>query len=449
MNWLTATECYLESLEKLKNLRNYLNPFSRRGFISGLIGATISYFATPPADAAIPIANFSLVKGASPTSAQISVRVNASTRVYAEYGYKSAVLPLKTEIISIAKGQVKQIQLINLKPGSKIFVRFRYAFGASKIFFSKPELSFLTPSSYQKSVFAIQADPHMDENSDPNIYKGTLNQIVKAAPAFLIDLGDIFMVDKLQEKSEANIRARFELMKSYYATLGQIPLKIVLGNHDGELGYSSFNTKKYRLEYFPEQTSELSYFSFEGPDQLHICLDPFTYTTTNPKADGWQWTLGKTQYDWLKNTLEKSKALHKFVYIHHLLVGDAQSRGGTEIAKFNEWGGSNLDGSPGFLKNRPGWYKPVHDLLIENRVSFVFKGHDHIYVTQQLDGITYQTLPQPSHPGDKADSGQYGYQGGKTVGGSGFIKVTTSGSSARVDFIKHDGSVADSYEKVI
>ena len=146
-----------------------------------------------------------------------------------------------------------------------------------------------------------------------------------------LDLGDIFMVDKLQDKSEANIRARFELMKNYYKLLLDVPLKITLGNHDGELGYSKFNTKKYRKEYFPEQTGDLAYYAFETVDGLHISLDPFTYTTQNPKADGWQWTLGKTQYDWLVQTLSQSDAPHKFVYIHHLLVGDAQSRGGVEI----------------------------------------------------------------------------------------------------------------------
>ena len=257
------------------------------------------------------------------------------------------------------------------------------------------------------------------------------------------------MVDKLSDKSEKNIRARFELMKGYYQKLQGVPLKIVLGNHDGELGYSTFNTKKYRAEYFPEQTGELAYFSLEGPDQLHLCLDPFTYTTSAPKADGWQWTLGKTQYDWLKSTLEKSTARHKFVYIHHLLVGDAQSRGGVEIAKRNEWGGANTDGTAGFAQNRAGWYKPVHDLLVEHKVSFVFKGHDHLYVKQELDGIVYQTVPQPSHPGDKVDPKAYGYLSGKTVGGSGFLRVTTEGAMAKVEFVKFDGSIADSYEKLV
>jgi hypothetical protein len=236
-------------------------------------------------------------------------------------------------------------------------------------------------------------------------------------------------------------------MKGYYAKLGNIPLKITLGNHDGELGYSKFNTKSYRKEYFPAQTGDLAYYSFTTPDALHISLDPFTYTTKNPTTGGWEWTLGKSQYDWLRSTLESSVATHKFIYIHHLLVGDPQSRGGVEIAKLNEWGGNNNDGTYGFDIQRPGWGKPIHQLLIENKVGFVFKGHDHLYVKQELDGIIYQTLPQPSHPGSKIDVTQYGYISGKGVGGSGYLKVSTQGSMATVEFISFDGQILDSYNR--
>jgi len=78
----------------------------------------------------------------------------------------------------------------------------------------------------------------------------------------------------------------------------------------------------------------------------------------------------------------------------------------------------------------------------------VFKGHDHIYVKQELDGIIYQTLPQPSHPGEKISSAaEYGYLAGKTIGGSGFLKMTTTSSFIKVDFVKHDGTILDSYVK--
>lgn len=422
---------------------------SRRNLFFGLFTSGIFGVFGYSASAAALTAVLNLKALPEPGKAILSARANFATKAYVEYGYSSGKYSSKTAVVVLRSSIAQDISLLNLKFGASVFYRLRYLKTGSKIYSSTSEQKFTTPTTFTKSVFAVQADPHMDENSSAEVYTGTLAQIVKSAPAFLIDLGDIFMVDKLADKSEANIRSRFMLMKSYYQKLGGLPLKIVLGNHDGELGYSTFNTKRYRAEYFPEQTGELAYFSFDGPDQLHICLDPFTYTTQSPKSDGWQWTLGKTQYDWLKKTLESSSARHKFVYIHHLLVGDAQSRGGSEKAHFNEWGGANSDGTPGFIKNRPGWYKPVHELLLEQRVSFVFKGHDHIYVKQEKDGIIYQTVPQPSHPGDKVNPAQYGYVGGKAVGGSGFLRVSTQGASAKVEFVKYDGTIADSYEKVV
>ena len=178
-------------------------------------------------------------------------------------------------------------------------------------------------------------------------------------------------------------------------------------------------------------------------------LDPFTYTTENPKSDGWQWTLGNTQYKWLEDTLKNSKAKFKFVYIHHLLVGDATSRGGVEIAQFNEWGGKNRDGSDGFSEHRAGWSKPIHQLLRDYGVSIVFKGHDHLYVKQELDGIIYQTVPQPSHPGFKVDPSQYGYLSGTALGGSGFLKVSTDSGQIKVEFIQYDGKIADTYVRQV
>jgi hypothetical protein len=350
--------------------------------------------------------------------------------------------------VNVPKGGSVLISIDGLKESTKYYFRVRYAIGNKATFSALTQMSATTSKTGEDYVFAIQADPHMDQASSADVYRATLNQVVKAKPAFMMDLGDIFMTDKLPNKSDTEIRARFQMMKDFYGILGNIPYYFTLGNHDGELGYSNFNTKKYRKEYFPDQTPELAYYSFTSPNSLHVVLDIFTYTTSNPKDDGWQWTLGKTQYDWLKATLESSKATHKFIYVHHLLYGNAQSRGGSEKAKYNEWGGLNQDGSNGFTSNRPGWEMPVHQLLVKNGVDFVFKGHDHIYVKQELDGIIYQTLPQPSHPGEKTSSAsEYGYVGGKTIGGSGFLKLTTTSTSIKVEFIKHDGTILDSYVK--
>ena len=208
----------------------------------------------------------------TPTSNSISIAVSATlaVRAYVEYGYSKSAVAGKTSVYTILKGSTQKISITNLKANSLVYYKVKYAIGASKNYSSLTLRSVKTAPALvlSSNTFAVQADPHMDNNSSAAVYEGTLKQIVAASPAFLMDLGDIFMVDKLADKSEANIRGRFELMKSFYQKLGDVPLKICLGNHDGELGYSKFNTKNYRKEYFPEQTGELAYYSFTGPDQL-------------------------------------------------------------------------------------------------------------------------------------------------------------------------------------
>ena len=427
-------------------MSNPFNFMNRRGFLKASLLGILASSPIGKAMAAVPVTT-KIVGTPTANSFMTAISATSAVKAYIEYGYSKSSIAGKTSVISIPKGLTRNITVTNLKPASLVYYKVKYAFGASQNFSSLTQKSLKTANleSLSSATFAIQADPHMDENSSAEVYEGTLKQIVAASPAFLMDLGDIFMVDKLPNKTEANIRGRFELMKGYYQKLGNVPLKICLGNHDGELGYSKFNTKNYRKEYFPEQTGELAYYAFTGPDQLHVVLDPFTYTMKNPTSVGWEWTLGKIQYDWLVETLQNSKERHKFIYIHHLLVGDQTSRGGVEVAMKNEWGGKNNDGTYGFETNRPGWGKPIHQLLLDYKVGFVFKGHDHLYVKQELDGIIYQTVPQPSHPGNKINVNQYGYTSGKGIGGSGFIKVSTSGNQAKVDFILYDGQVGDSY----
>jgi len=392
---------------------------------------------------AVVLPTLKLSKVLDSTSLRFTGTVASAGVGYLEYGKKVGVYESKTSAFAIGRQFSKTVT--GLQPGTKYFFRLRYKI-TGKNYLASSVVEVSTPSKIASSLFAIQADPHMDENSSADVYNQTLDLIANSGASFLIDLGDIFMVDKLADKSESNIRDRYELMKNYYLRLKGVPLKIVLGNHDGELGYSTFNTKNFRAEYFPDQTGSVAYFAHSESDVLHIGLDPFTYTIAKPTADGWQWTLGKTQYEWLTSTLKNSTERHKFVYIHHLLVGDAQSRGGVHIANFNEWGRKNMDGTEGFSKMRPGWEKPIHQLLKDHGVSIVFKGHDHLYVKEELDGLIYQTLPQPSHPGDGTKSAiEYGYSGGKIIGGSGFLRVRTDADKTQVDFVKYDGSLADSY----
>ncbi len=214
--------------------------------------------------------------------------------------------------------------------------------------------------------FAIEADPHFDENYSDSLLNQTAANIISSKLDFLIDLGDASMLEKLG-KTPAEEEIRKNLVKEYFSNFGDIPIKMVTGNHD-----------------VPINTGKANYYTFTHGNIQFIILDPYAYSKQSVgKGGGWATTLGKTQYDWLKNTLANSKADFKFVFIHNLTRGIGKdSRGGAEAADFYEWSGKNENGIYEFSKMRPGWDMPIHDLLVKYGVNVVFHGHDHFYAKQ-------------------------------------------------------------------
>lgn len=307
----------------------------------------------------------------------------------------------------------------------------------------------------------------MDENSDADVYSWTLRNELASNPDFLIDLGDTFMSDKLQPITEAAVLDRVRYMRSFYDTLGHsVPLMLNLGNHEGEWGRNLNGTPNnvavwdtlYRKKYFPNPSpnsfytgdakveplvgARESYYSWEWGDALFIVLDPFSNLPVAPELSGdWSLTLGRTQYDWLKRTLENSSAAYKFVFAHNLIGGrdmNGPMRGSIETAKYLEWGGYNLDDTWGFDKPRPGWPLPIHQLLVANKVTAFFHGHDHLYAKQDLDGIFYQEGPQPSAKNFNLGTRgtDYSYTHGTVIGGTGYIRVQVSPSEVKAEYVK-------------
>lgn len=303
--------------------------------------------------------------------------------------------------------------------------------------------------------FAIDADPHWDENTSNDLLKSTLTNVKSSSPDFLIDLGDTSMAEKLA-KTQSEIESRFATVKSFFDLLGGLPIYSVLGNHDGESGIDPSKTAMVRslriqtlplpsgTEHFTGNTTTANYYSFTKNNVQFIVLDPYTYTKEKigQKGNGWASTLGKTQYDWLKNTLAGSTAKFKFVFIHNLAGGISKDqRGGAEAAEFFEWGGKNANGVDEFSKMRPGWDMPIHDLFVKYGVDIVFHGHDHFYAKQDKDGIVYQLVPQPGTPGNSINSAsEYGYSSGTLLPSAGFLRVVVSYSKVTVEYLKTEGN---------
>jgi 3',5'-cyclic AMP phosphodiesterase CpdA len=315
--------------------------------------------------------------------------------------------------------------------------------------------------------FAVQADSHLDENTDRALYEKTLLNIAKTNPAFLIDLGDTFMSEKFA-KTKEEVDAQYLQAKGYFNLLGDLPLFLVTGNHDGEAGYPqkvkdlALYSRSAREQYFPPvpygkqysgNTTTANYYTFTQGNAQFIILDPYTYTTERvpQTGDGWSSTLGDEQYHWLESVLQQSNASFKFICIHNLLGGlGKDQRGGAEAAAYYEWGGKGDTGENEFKEKRPGWGMPVQDLLKEYNVSCVFHGHDHFYARQELEGILYQLVPQPGSPGGSVyDAQDYSYESGVFLPSAGFLRVVVGKETTTLEYLQtqKDGTyrILDSY----
>ena len=376
---------------------------------------------------------------------------------------------------AIAKDQPALIPMSPLEPDTA----YRYEFRCRN-----PETGMMEPATSgsfhtarpagQPFTFTVQADPHLDFGTAPEVYLRSLGYALGSKSDFHVDLGDTFMTDKYLEPQLAT--PHYLAQRYYFGQLGHsLPVFLVLGNHDGETpgrgGDLSMAvwSNGMRKRYFPNPEPDAfysgngirhpqagllqDYYAWEWGDAQFIALDPFWFSP-KPRGGGrdgnnWWRTLGETQYRWLERTLEARKGRFTFVFVHHLVGGGTpEGRGGVEASRFFEWGGRDLDGQETFAQHRPGWRTPIHDMLAKRGGVVVFHGHDHLYVHGERDGVVYQEVPQPGHPRPSTRSAEeYGYRSGTILPGSGILRVEVSPATVTVQYVKADtqGSVADAY----
>jgi hypothetical protein len=409
-----------------------------------------------------PIQNCSEVLGRlTNSSVTMSILFDRNNDVYWEYGTQSGSYSFKTPTYPASKDIPLEAVFNGLAANTKYFYRTRYrATGSSSAFAAGPEHTFHTQRpSGSTFTFAIEADPHLDNNSDTSSFKLTLQNILSRNPDFLLDLGDTFFSEKQPGVNQSIITNRHVLYRKYFGTAcHSVPLYLVIGNHEGEsdwllngtAGSVPVMTSNTRKMYYPNPLPDAffsgntksenfvglrqNYYAWEWGNALFMVLDPYWYTVTN---GNWGWTLGQDQYNWFKSVITSSKAKFKFIFCHQLIGGNGKdARGGSEYAHLFEMGGSNLDGTWGFDTYRPGWGKPIHTLMKENNATIFFHGHDHFYGKQEKDGIIYQEVPQPSNKNiTNISAAQYGYVNGLLLPGRGFLLVTVSDTGVKVDYV--------------
>lgn len=371
-------------------------------------------------------------------SITLSIYSNKEVEIYIEYGLHTDKLDLRSETKTINAHSLTEITLEELQPATQYFYRSSLHSITGTFVTAKPAG---TPFS-----FVIEADPHFDDASSIEVYKQALQEIKSLQPDFMIDLGDASMAEKLS-KTNDKIIERFQLVRSYWDDIGNsVPIFMVLGNHDGEAGWNSSFIGDIRDDYFINPKGLTDYiYSFTWGDVRIISINPYEFHKKKPKGDNWEWSLGKEQYDWLEETLQNNRSKHTLLFIHNLVGGISKAnRGGKDAASQYEWGGDE------FHTYRPGWKQPIHDMLVEYGVDIVFHGHDHFYAKEELDGIIYQLVPQPSL-GRKQNINnlkpESGYTDGVFFPSPGFLHVTVDDKELTVDLKNSmDGTSIYSYD---
>ena len=349
----------------------------------------------------------------------------------------------------------QEIQLSNLQPDTEYF--YSVNGGLQHTFHT-------ARADGSTFTFAIQGDSHPERTKnqfDPNLYTKTLLSAAADQPDFYIAIGDDFSVDTLKDVNPQTVTQLYINQRQWFG-LVDAPVFLVNGNHEqasiANLNSTADNVAVWaqnaRNTYYPQPAPDSfytgdaepvefigqlrDYYAFTWGNALFVVIDPYWHspqTVDNQFGDGhtgkkdrdlWNVTLGDVQYAWFKQTLESSNAEYKFVFTHHVL---GTGRGGIELANTFEWGDAAN------LSAHRTWDKTIHQLMVDNNVTIFFQGHDHIFARQELDGVIYQTLPEPANPFYSWEN-EDAFTSGDKFPNSGYVHVTVAPDGVTVDYIR-------------
>lgn len=402
-----------------------------------------------------------------PTNNSITIRIipKKNLQIYYEYGTAPLVFTNQTTVVTSSPNVPVKVDLFNLIPNTRYYYRIRYKEPLAPQYVTGDQCTFITQRAKGSNyVVTLHGDSHLyDKKGVPSMMRVTMNNIASDNPDFDMEMGDTFGDDR---NPPAITQEQMMLLHlNYQPYIGIVchsaPFFFTIGNHEGESGYWLLQTppnniavwgtlaRKYYYSlpepggfYSGNNTSEIygiglpqNYYAWEWGDALYVVLDVYRYSTASESPGLWDWTLGAQQYNWFKQTLETSNAKYKFVFGHHVR---GYGRGGDTLVKYFEWGGYENNGTTwGFTAHRPGWVAPIHQLMVQNHVQVFFQGHDHLFATEQRDGLIYQEIGMPSDStyniGWLANSDAY--KGVNKFDGTGHIRLNIGPDVARVDYV--------------
>lgn len=408
-------------------------------------------------------------------SVTASIILEEDAEGFIEYSTERGKYNNQTAVFKTTNSEPFEINITQLKPNSQYYYRLNYRIAGEKNYSATTESWFATQKNRATSFsFGVQGDSHPEREGKmfhPDLYRQTMKHVAERKPDFYFMLGDDFNIDRLVASNTAscnNVEPVYKVQRYYLGNTGtNPPLFLVNGNHEQAAKYLLNGTPENaaiqaglaRKKFFPlpapnnfytgnKDTIQhigllKDYYAFEWGNALFVVIDPYWHSEVavdNPptaegnkrKKDPWSITLGKEQYEWLKKTLETSTSKFKFVFAHHV---NGTGRGGVERAKYFEWGGYGQDGQWQFDRFRPGWQMPIHQLFVKNKVAIFFQGHDHIFAKQELDGVVYQSVPNPADDTHTAFNKE-AYFSGDILPNSGFLHVTVNPGDVKVEYVR-------------
>ena len=431
-----------------------------------------------------PTSALSLILG-RPTNHSVAINVLSAEDLDLAIEYGNGELPWsrRSPTVSARAGVPLVVELDRLTPDTAYAWRLSSRRHAPNAFANGPTYRFQTcrrPGS--TFTFTVQGDSHPERSGkmfNAALYTETMRLVARDRPDFHLTLGDDFSIERLIERhalTQANVDKVYAGQRNFLGLVGtSSALFLVNGNHeqagrhwlDGSIDNPAVLAGRARNAFYALPVPDgfytgdaedvqpvgllRDYYAWTWGDALFVTIDPYWHSPVEvdhdrngqrggkdgkneektPKRDPWQATMGDAQYRWLHATLTGSTAKYKFVFAHHVL---GTGRGGIEEAKLYEWGGLDKNGVNRFAEKRPGWPLPVHDLFVKTGVTVFFQGHDHIFAHQTLDGVVYQSVPNPADDTYQAFNRDR-YRSGDLLENSGHVRVTVAPGGIRVDYV--------------
>ncbi len=191
----------------------------------------------------------------------------------------------------------------------------------------------ITPvSAIPSLVFAVAGD----SRDGPDVYRRVLAAVTDDGSEFLVHTGDL-----VNNGTEAQWQAFEELVEGF-----TLPFYPVPGNHDGLNG---------QLE---------GYLAYSGAPAVHYSFDrgEIHFTMADSHGGG----ISAAELAWLREDLSASTQPIKMVVLHH---PPFDPDGTDHIMAY---------GNEAFMQ-----------LMVEQKVDYVFAGHIHAYAREEREGVTY------------------------------------------------------------